>query len=90
MPIPTLTHFIVTLHYTFPRHVFSMHNDSPLPSQRQTFGNLLESRSRLQGEEHGVSEFKHPRGQGHELNQTDQNKGSDFCDQNILGAISLV
>lgn len=74
----------------FSRCAFSMHNYSPLPSQRQTFVHHLESRSRLQGEEHSVSEFKHPRGQGHELNQTDQNKGSDFCDQNRLGAISLV
>lgn len=74
----------------FSRCVFSMHSYSPLPSQRQAFVYHLESRSRLQGGEHSVSEFKHPRGQGHELNQTDQNKGSDFCDQNILGAISLV
>lgn len=74
----------------FSRCFFSMHNYPPLPSQRQTFVYHLKSRSRLQGEEHSVSEFKHPRGQGQELNQTDQNKGSDFCDQNILGAISLV
>lgn len=74
----------------FSRCVFSMHTHSLLPSQLQTFVYHLESRSRLQGEEHSISEFKHPHGQGHELNQIDQNKGSDFCDQNILAAISLV
>lgn len=88
MPIPALNHFIVTLHYTF-QDVSSQCTITHL-SHHSVKQHRLESRSRLQGEERSVSEFKHPRGQGHELNQTDQNKDSDFCDQNILGAISLV
>lgn len=67
-----------------------MHNYLTLSSQHQTFVYHLESMSKLQDKSHSVSEFKHPRGQGQEYNQTDQNKVSEFCDQNTFGAIFLV
>lgn len=67
-----------------------MYNYLTLSSQHETFVYHLESRLRLQDKSHSVSEFKHPCGKGQEYNQTDQNKASEFCEQNTFGSISLV